>query len=259
MKLKLVISVMLLVVGQQLAQAQSGGFMGKKFSVGYCFELMPYMNLLNDKKVLGPDRYKSAKSQIITGHHVTLGINLGRRTEFIGYVGLRKRDVEWMPSTHQWDGILYSVPYHQVKNVTLIENYFDFGFRRFFKQYVSPVGFYQQFMFGLVKLEFADDSKDIALRSVATYAYEESTYNISFKDATPVSFYRFTYGLGMKQMLGKSIFITVEGNIHFEFGAEYDDVATSTYSTKVFLNSVLKQNHKYHRVFDGKIGLGFIF
>jgi hypothetical protein len=210
----------MLVMCQQLIYAQSRGFLGKRFSVGYSFEFMPYMNILNDKRVNSRDGYKGANPQIITGHHINLGINLGRSIEFIGYAGIRKRDVEWMPYGILTGNKSYKVPYNQVKNVKMNETFIDFGFRSFFKKYVSPVGFYQQFMFGTAKLQFSNDSKDITLPSNYSEGNEPTTYNLSFKNAKPIGFFRFTYGLGIKQMLSKSIFINVEGNIHIAIGAD---------------------------------------
>jgi|GEM_PF-5268166 len=200
--------------------------------------------------------YEDASFEFVTGHHLTLGATLTRRLELIAYAGIRNRDVNFFPSggsTMYGAGVYLSAS----NGVKMRETFYDFGFRRYFKKYVAPVGFYHQFIFGQVGLRFREDSAQLRFTPGESSEEEIDTF-VPTKTAKPINFFRLTYGLGIKTMLSEFLFINAEGNIHFNLkpGESYESYGINNPN---YLSSILESNFNFHRRYDFKIGVGMLF
>lgn len=253
---KIGLLIVVFILSQTVARAQPG-FMGKKFSFGYSFEALPYFNILNEKEVARGNNgdFKSAPFEIVTGHHLNLGATVSRRLELIAYAGVRNREIDHFP----FDMLTINGEQVEVvasKGVKMRETFYDFGFRRYFKKYVAPVGFYHQFIFGQVNLQYTDDTAPIKVK-----AYSSNTTTISSVDPLEFKgykFFRMTYGIGIKRMMNKFIFLNAEGNVHFNI-KDMQNYDTYSGQKNKYLGALIESNFNYRRRFDFKLGLGVLF
>jgi hypothetical protein len=244
--------------------AQSG-YLGRRISVGYSFEFFPYLGKLILPETYGSSSRYDDQPFIIwsTGHHVNGGLVLNRKLELLADVGLRRlkyrhQSVEFRDdhTDDAWQADALS----DIVNETSAE----IGLRYYFKEFVAPVGIYHQATFGVLNValdkkisEFSGHYYDFAGRPTATRM-------IPVGDVQELKVKRLNYGIGVKKILTGNVYLNLETNIHFIFGAPsryYRKSSFEPYSNvPVDEYGQYYQNYSFStfKRFDIKFGIGLL-
>ena len=142
------------------------------------------------------------------------------------------------------------------------ELYGDLLLRYYFKNFIAPIGTYQQFGFGIAS---GTIDKSVTQFDGSYYDYSLGGYVavIKVEDVTPVKIKRLSYGLGIMRTLAGNIYLNFETNVHFAIEhpekyyrkemANINGLNESNYD-----QAVLNLNFSSYQRFDIKLGIGVL-
>jgi hypothetical protein len=184
------------------------GYLGNKTSIAFQYEYTPYLSIQTNGY-----RGSTYLNDVIfvKGFNLSYGHVINRRTEFIARWGVRFRDYLSLTFENSYPSSRYISMVDDSYRVN--EFNFDIGFRRYFKGYVAPLGWYTQINLGMVSARYVDNKKYLQTREVISSPYSFALYQ------SPITIdklrtTRLSFGLGFKKMLGKKLFMMSEIDVN---------------------------------------------
>ncbi len=247
------------------------GYLGKKFNVGYNYEFTPWLSLttrVNEYSTLTKSSYEPSYSEkfmvFMKGHNFNLGYTTNRKLELFFNYGFRNMTYYAQTFTYEGESDESWVFVPKKYEIRGKETSWDFGFRRYFKGYVAPVGVYQQFAFGQSTGRF-DDAESTVKGDITSNYGTELDLSIKLKDGLEVSSFRLSYGLGIKRPLSNLIYFCFESNLHLSLTkldyikkVDWENYYQSEFGPENYDEALLNLNFASYRMFDVKLGLGIM-
>lgn len=271
MKNYLTLITLLLLSSKLSAQP---GFMGKKYSFGYQFEIFPSMGLLGDIRSEDPDN----RTVFTTGHHFNASAVLNRKWEFIVNYGIISPKVyahEGEIVSWNSDGDYSSYYFNPLeKFIPTQMKLIQTNFRVYLGDNIAPVGDFMQFGIGYVTANFHPDAKringDNEMGSSGYFSGEDNTrtYRTMLISGIPNRKYlRLNYGFGMKRLLFSSFYALTSTNLNLNIGIKNEfqdsDITSEETKNKIgsekhYLNTVLLRGLRSNCILEFNIGFGII-
>lgn len=260
----------ILLIGLSLKLFSQPGYMGKKYSVGYNFEVFPSLGLFNEKRDVPENELV-----FTTGHHFNVSAVVGRKSELIFDYGIITPKIFChaiqLYKEDSW-GNLEPVQFNPIeKFVKAKEQVFQLYYRYYYQDYIAPVGNFMQFGIGYLTANYHSDVKAIVGDNSYGdnyFGFEERVVNrIPVTDVPDRKYLRFTYGFGMKRILFENVFISTACNLNLLVGSGNDftrkDIGMGDFEAEkvehYYKNEVLLLGVGGAGWLEFNIGIGMIF
>jgi hypothetical protein len=236
------------------------GYLGKKFSIGYGIDAFPWIGSFTEAQEYtslesrdrGSDKEKLMVMTI--GQHAHAGWVFNRKMEAFADVGIRKSTIflseyqhypSFIPNELSARGLFFNT---------------DIGFRYYFRDFVSPIGFYHQLSLGFIQMKY--DKGERVIKGVDNFqgiAKEEVAPKI---DDAEIKLGRLSYGIGLKKILFRSVYFQSDLLVHFYSKKLYTSILSSRPDGKTLDGydlGMLIVNFNSIKRFDLKMGIGLMF
>jgi hypothetical protein len=235
------------------------GYMGKKFSVGYEFELMPWLCSLTRTKEYF---HKSGNSfdefskentiQWVTGHHLNANYVTSRKHEVFVNSSMRQMTYYW--NSTKIDGYGNFSPF--VPSISALETYIDIGVRYYPSDFIAPIGLYHQFSYG-----FCNVMLDSKVKSVDGLSFGDIFTNVAVTDAKYKT-HRLNYGFGVKRIIAGPVFLNADVNFHIPLQTSENRKLSKTGASVEYKDFALHNiliNYNSYKLIDMRMGIGVLF
>lgn len=243
-KLKLILSSLLLTV---ILNAQTPGYLGKKFMVGYNFNFNPvtsiglFTNELMDAPLIS----------LAIKHEGNVGYTFSKKGLFYAsYIYQNNKTYySFGDDIDYYDGTNYDM-FQKVKTTVI-----DFGMKVFIGKFIAPVGTYFDLGYGICKAGFSDNPAKIYYSDFGNFV----PGNPSYYDATDsyLKYKRFSIGVGNTKVINDFLFFNIGLKLNINHNYEYfvnrNVVNASTKPLFFIENSVKSTNYM-----EIKIGFGIL-
>lgn len=235
------------------------GYMGKKLSVGYELEVMPWLCALTrtTEYLYARDNsfneYSEEKTlQWITGHHLNANFVTSRKNEIFVNSSMRQLNYYWNSTNiNNYGNFTPLVP-----SIRALETYIDIGVRHYPSDFIAPIGLYHQFSYG-----FCNVVLDNKVKSVDGLIYGDIYANVAVTDAKYKA-RRLNYGFGVKRIISGAVFLNADVNFHIPLQSSENRKLSKSGASVEYkdfaLHNILKNYNSYNLI-DMRMGIGVLF
>ncbi len=256
-----------------IASFAQPGYMGKIFSFGYHMEATPIPSIVTSIDEYSDDAISrrniqeydnERKMNWVFGHSFNAGCAVTRKKSLFLNAAIRNRNIYLQilkydnlnqgtdPSSYGGEPYLEIEPLDMELDAR--EVVFDFGFRKYFADYIAPIGIYWQLSLGQSRLKYKDRNEPISVLS------NNLNVDLIAFDKTVVA-NRFGAGIGIMRTISKAIYFSASADAYLVFHSggrvKLSEVQEGTPEND-YLKDNLKANMKVYDWLSLKFGIGIL-
>lgn len=247
--MKRIILIILINVLSLNAFSQVAGYLGKKIMVGYNFNFNPVTSIFNG------GFYNTGPVFLVMKHEGYAGFTFSKKASVIaGYIS---QNTNLRYPYNNSSNIIFAESSSFKKYNKINSSVIDFGFRFHLGKFVSPVGTYVDFTYGICKMQYSDEDPYVYYEF---YDYNNYNYVNGRYDGTGsyIKYKRISIGVGNTKVI-KDRFVFNVGlklNLHHKY-EYYKNPAIQESSREILI--LLQDFNKSANWLEAKIGFGILF